>query len=442
MTSRNRQKNELLRALVGEARWTHHNFALAVNRVALEAGVVLHYDRTTVSHWLSGSRPRPPVPAFVAQALSRRTGRFVSVADTGLADCTANDLPSGCDGGSGATALLELVAADLDPARRAVLREQPFRVDWVVAPDWPGDPDRRRPGAPPAPGAADATVAAMAALNRAFTATHQAFGGGHARLALAAYLATDVRARLELHRGRERRGLLGATAALAHLIGLMCFDDLHHNLAQRYFRAALRLTAEAEDAAERAAVLCGMSAQAFFLGHHREAALLADTAAERAGGQAPPRARAALLGQAAVAHAALARRRDALARLAKAERCLDEVDGTRQPPGRTERADLAHHAGQALALLRDDPRAELALRRSLRLRPEGERRSRMLTTHQLTDLQLRHGRFEQACATWRKFLDDYPHIRSARVDRAFRAIHRQLREHRGNAAVHRASRPA
>jgi hypothetical protein len=83
---RNHVRNKSLRRLVEESRWTHHSFAVAVNGVGAEAGVRLHYDRTAVSHWLTGSRLRLPVPEFVAEALSRRLGRIVSVAETGLGD--------------------------------------------------------------------------------------------------------------------------------------------------------------------------------------------------------------------------------------------------------------------------------------------------------------------------------------------------------------------
>ncbi|EWC64177.1 putative transcriptional regulator [Actinokineospora spheciospongiae] len=436
--------NEALRALLGEARWTGHSFALAVNRVALEAGVVLRYDRTAVAHWLSGSRPRPPVPEFVAQALSRRLGRPVPVADTGLRAASACPAEPAVDKASAASALLQLITADLDPACRSALCRQPFRVEWAATPAWTGG----RAGRDPRPARVCAvereTAEAISAMRRAFATADQAFGGGHARLALAAYLATDVTTWLLACPEDNHRTLFGATAALTHLTGFMCFDNLHHNLAQRYYRAALRLADEAGDATAHALVLRGMSVQAWFLGHYRQAACLADAAVDRVGGRAAPGARAAILGQAAVAHAALSHRGTALSRLAEAEGCLDEAE---EPPAqRTDRADLAHLTGQALVFLRASHRAETALRDSLRHRPEAERRSRMLTIHHLADLQLRQGRLEQSCATWHRFLDDYPRIHSARVDLAFRTFRRKLSAHRDNTtardALHRAARVA
>jgi TolA-binding protein len=82
-------------------------------------------------------------------------------------------------------------------------------------------------------------------------------------------------------------------------------------------------------------------------------------------------------------------------------------------------------------------RAEPALFASLRHRPESERRSRMLTTHQLADVQLRRARPEQACTTWQRFLDDYSNMHSARISISFRRFRSRLQQHRNNEVVRR-----
>ncbi|SDD57642.1 hypothetical protein [Actinokineospora iranica] len=423
MTSQTRKRNDALRALLTEAQWTSHNFAAAVNRVAAEAGLTFRYDRTAVSHWLSGSRPHPPVPTLLAEALSRRLGRLIAVTETGMADTPVVGAAL-VDEATSADGLRQLVLADLDPVRRTLLREQPFRPDWAVAPDWPQAPTAR--AADPGP-SERGVLAAIGAMTSAFTAAYQAFGGGHGRLALAAYLATDITPRLHLS-GTEP-ALLGATARLTHLLGYMSADNLYHHLAQRYYRLALHLAGEAGDPVGQAAVLGSMSAQARFLGHHRQMIRLADTALSRAGSAAPPGARAALLGQAAVAHARLADRGEALARLAEAEKHL----GGARAVDACAKADLADHTGQVLALLGDHRGAARAWRDSLRDRPETQRRSRVLTTHRLAELHLRHGDLERACDTWQGFLDAYSYVRSAHVDFAFHRFRRQLRSHADNA---------
>jgi len=437
VTPRKRTYNDLLRGLLTEARWTNHNFAFAVNRVAAEAGITLHYDRTSVSHWLSGTRPRPPVPSFAAEALSRRLGRPVSATDTGMADTTADEVDSAfAVRESGFAALHRLLRSDLESRRRTALREQPFRVDWASAPRRYGRPEKPHSCSVLDGDHQSGLLAAVTAMTVAFAAADRAFGGGHARLALVAYLETDIMG-LARSATAERTGgqLVSSMAGLTDLVGFMCFDDLQHHLAQCYYRIALRLADEAGDSAGHALVLRGMSTQACFLGHNRRAARLADAAVDRIGTVQRPGTRAALLGQAAVSHAALDDRKTALSRLAAAEKYLDRADDPQEPKGCTDRADIEHLVGLALILLRDHGHAEHALRESLRHRPDGERRARLLTTHQLATLQLRQGDAERACATWQWFLDECSWVRSGRVHSALHSIKRRLHPHRGNIVV-------
>jgi hypothetical protein len=146
----------------------------------------------------------------------------------------------------GIQSLHDLLMADLDPARRTQLRELPFRAAWAIAPDWSGGSDPE--GLLVASQGEAATLTVLGTMTSAFATADRMLGGGHARPAVATYLATAVSA--HFHPGAARRGNrahLGAAAALTQLIGFMCFDNLHHNLAQRYFRAALQLAQEADD---------------------------------------------------------------------------------------------------------------------------------------------------------------------------------------------------
>ncbi|RKT54444.1 tetratricopeptide repeat protein [Saccharothrix australiensis] len=437
MSPRNRTENSLLRALVNEARWTNHNLALAVNRVAAESGITLRYDRTTVSHWLWGTRPRPHVAAFIAEALSRRLDRFVSTADIGMTDAAPDATTSTCDEPSGTTALHALVTADLDPVRRSRLYQQPFRLDWAVTGPWhPTGSERpsHHHGVPQSP---TGHTAALVAMTAAFASTDQAFGGDIGRSALKAYLATDVLTWLRSSSGgQERRELLAAASALTRLMGFKCFDSLHCNLAQRYYRVSLRLAEEAGDTLGHGETLFYMGIQASFLGHHSRAAQLVSAALYRTKGVAPPETHAAFLGQAAVAYAALACSREATTFLSHAERQVEKID-TVSRPGQTPQADLAYRVGQAMLLSKNYRESERWLLRSLGHRPGRERRSRMLTAHLLADSQLAQGQVENACAAWRGFLEDYPYMHSGRVDRAIMVLRRRLQRYRGNPAVER-----
>ncbi|TFV30083.1 hypothetical protein E4K10_47685 [Streptomyces sp. T1317-0309] len=68
-----REPNGALARLLAESRWTHRQFARAVNRVGTETGIPLRYDESAVSHWLGGTVPRGAVRGCILEALSRRS---------------------------------------------------------------------------------------------------------------------------------------------------------------------------------------------------------------------------------------------------------------------------------------------------------------------------------------------------------------------------------
>jgi hypothetical protein len=161
---------------------------------------------------------------------------------------------------------------------------------------------------------------------------------------------------------------------------------------------------------------------------------IADEAVRRVSALPPSRTSAALLGQAAITHAAVHETRAAKELMAKAETHLDAPVAPATPEP-VSRADVTHQTGQTLALLHDNDAAERALHESLRHRGQSERRSRMLTTNQLAELQLRRGQVEQACDTWQAFLAEYPVIHSGRINWALGRMRRQLLPHRARRAV-------
>jgi transcriptional regulator with XRE-family HTH domain len=432
--TRRRTRNDALRTLLNEAGWTQQNLARSVNEIARAAGVDLHYDRTTVCHWLSGSRPRPPVPAFVAEALTRRLQRPVATAETGLAGPSDGQITLPEDNPA-TEELIQLLRLDLHPSRRAVLRNLPYRLEWAVAetPSQDAEPACAHSAVLPVDHGQIQAVRAMATI---FFQADGAFGGGHIRRAVAAYVADDVAGLVHTTRSAiGRREVQRATAALIYLLGFMSFDNLHHNLAQRYFRIAHRMAVESDDRTTQALVLRAMSKQALFLGHLAPAVRLADSAVQRAGEAAPAAVQATLLGQAAVAHAAAAHHQFALDLLAEADRYLDRATSTTTGIGSADRADLTHHAGEVFTFVRDLPAAVQALRDSLRLRTPAHRRSRMLTACHLTNVLLRGGQFVEACTVWHQFLDEYPYVRSGRLTTSLLAVRGQLAPHRAKRVV-------
>ncbi len=455
--------NQQMRELLREAAWTGQELADAVNRIGAESGLVLRYDRTSVSHWLIGTRPRRPVPDLVAEAFSRRLGRSLTHEQVGFPQAAAVwSGPSvtgalAVDGptrtweeGDAVTVLARLGRAQPDPVgrRRQLLAVLGYRVGALAVPGFEqADPLSVLAAAEADPRAGRVEpfeVDAAEWLASVFHAGDTAFGGGHTRQALAAYLAVDLAPKLRRPATPAvRRRLLAICAQLTYLCAFMCFDDEKHGHAQQYYRAALRLAAEGGDRIVYAVALRGMSVQAHALGHCREAVRLAEAAAMSA--PARTRQQAFLQGQLAVVRAADHDAYNALRALSAAERCLERATSSGVPlVGVYHQAALLHQQSAVRRLLGDRPGAIAALQESVRQRPAEERRSRVVVLAELAELQLGHGHLEQAVATWNRFLDDYPALASGRATSALTQMRLRLRPHVGNPGarllLHRAGR--
>ncbi|MFD6968755.1 tol-pal system YbgF family protein [Streptomyces sp. NPDC059979] len=443
-----REPNGRLRTLLADARWSGQDFARAVNGVAAETGLTLRYDRTSISHWLAGTRPPAHVVALAAEALSRRTGRRVSPADTGLARpagaARARDRPG--PGPHGADALAPEPAGvgtpgagDAAAYAESLLGEIPVYSSAWRPPGWPpphgtGTPTGAPTGAPARPAGrigADHVEAAEAVLP-VFRNADMMFGSGLARPALTRYLATTVAPWLRADAAPAvRHRLLGCAARLAYTAGFLCFDGNQQGTAQAYYRAGLRLGREAGDPQCWAPVLRAMSVQAHHLGHRKQAWELAEAAAREVG-RLPSLQAAFVTGQLAVAEAGCGDRRAALIHLGEAERLLERSAGRHAAIGDYHPAALAHQQAEALAALGDARGAITALGTSLRHRPADERRARAVTLARLAELHLGQGHVERACATWHEMLDVVPQLDSARVDDAVRRLRGRLQPVRGN----------
>lgn len=422
-----RHPNLRLRDVLADAGWTGQQLATAVNAAGAEIGARLSYDRTTVAHWLSGTRPRPPTPELLAEVFSRRLARQVTAAELGLAAEPPGDAGSARGRPRNADISSALIRLHALARPRAALMPAYSLADLKV-PGWPEaadvSPARRFAGR------AVVTVAdtdAAEHLARVLAADDAAFGGGHVRRATAAYLAADLAPKLYARMNpATRRRLFTVATQLSYLCGFMCFDDQLHGLSQRYYRTALRLAAENGDQAGYLIALRAMSVQAHFLGHRRDARNLAETAASgvrRLG----PRRQAFLYGQLAVARAADGDRAGALVSMADAERRLDQATSASQLTGAYHIAALAHQQAAVQNLLGDRRGAVTALDVSIRHRPADERRSRAITLAFLADLQLGTGYLDEAVATWHLFLDDYPHLESGRATAELRRLRSRVR---------------
>jgi tetratricopeptide (TPR) repeat protein len=478
--TKSRVPNRLLRGLLAEAGWTEDYLARRINTVAAESGLVLRLDRRSVTHWLAGRRPRPPVPDLIAEALSRGLRRPVGLADLGLGErAAAPAAPEERDAERRSRAGVDLLPhadgeacalprdaasfltglAQFDEGRHRMLSATTYRLAALAVPEWAQAAARHHhlheaasdpappAGASSARGLEPGQVATAEHMAPLFSHTDDSFGGGHARVELSCYLAYDIAPRLHAAvTPALRRRLFSAATQLVYLAAFMCFDDECHGLAQRYYRAALKLAVENNDPAGYAVTLRGLSVQARSLGHHRHAVELAEAAAKISRRATAPARQAFFLGQVAVAAAATGDRHQALTTISAAERRLDQASSRtatnlaahgNTAMGRYHPAALAHQEAAVRALLGDKKGAAAMLTESIRHRPPWERRSRALMNARLAELHLDQGHLDQAVATWHAFLDDYPFLTCGRATTAVNVLRSRLHPQRANASVRR-----
>ncbi|MCY9785233.1 hypothetical protein KIK06_15220 [Nocardiopsis sp. EMB25] len=81
-----RGHNDKLKSLIAELGWSQQQTASRFVRVAQEMGHtdLVSVGRSTISMWVSGTRPQDPAPAVLCETLSRGLGRPVRLEEIGL----------------------------------------------------------------------------------------------------------------------------------------------------------------------------------------------------------------------------------------------------------------------------------------------------------------------------------------------------------------------
>ena len=432
MARRKRTPNTSLSALLREAHWGNDQLARAVNITGAEAGLSLSYDKTSVAHWLTGSRPKGPVREVVREAFARRLGRPVT-----SSEAFADEAEAETDTVSG---LVELGTADMDPSRRAVLTAGLYSAALVL----PGFTDEftdatgridhsRRADRTVHIGAGE--VATVNTMTDRIASILDELGAAHARPMAAAFLVSSVGPWLRASGTEDtKRQLLAAASDLTYLTGWMAMYETAHGLGQRYYVQALKLASEAGDKVTYCRTLRGMALQASSLGYGSRTLELADAAAE-ASPQAGPRLQAFLSGQQAHGAAMVGDRRMAFQRLQETETSLSRADGRNDAVGGYDAAAYHFHASHVLYELGDLPGSIRELTLSNRVRLPGERQGRVHAMGLLARRQMELGHVEESCRTWGLFLDDYTGISSVRGDEHFRLLRSELGRHQTVRAV-------
>ncbi|KPI18563.1 hypothetical protein OK074_7931 [Actinobacteria bacterium OK074] len=419
--ARTRVPNRRLRALVEEAGWTQAGLARAINAVGAEIGLSLHYDRSSVAHWLSGSRPGREALPLLYEVLRRRLGRVVTPEQAGFG-AAAPVVPA-----------QHTNAADngLSDLLHNLARLLPYRP----ADAWPGNRGaltvpRQRQAAPPQ----DVRPTGPASTAVGFFAeTWLAQGGGFARTTLRTYLAEAVAGRLREPEPSAHREWCAEASRLTLLLGRMYADDLRHGAAQRCFVTArdLALAVGHQDLAVIA--VRTMSTQAYALGHLR----IADGAARAAvrGGRATPlEVRAFAQAQLAVTTASRGERGEALAALRTAEAAVGGGGDGRHAFDSYARADFEFQRAETLLVLGDGAEAARALEHALSTRSASDRRGLALTRLRLAQVQLSLGRVDEVRRHEQALRGELEGLRSESGIQRLHALQRSLRRFADRAA--------
>lgn len=315
-----RGPNLQLADVMRRASCSNSGLAKRVSAVASEHGVEVRCDHVNVKRWLSGAQPRGMTPHFIAEALSRKLGEPLTLAEVGMAPNDEGVLLSSLSYperlSESIDVVVALVRADLagsstvGPGNLDPHAWSDLMVGWLVAPDITDATD----GAVLTPSPAEA----LARATTLFSQLDYQFGGGYARSALVQFINSEVAPLLT--EGSYSSDVLREAGALLRLTGWTAYDTGHHALAANYLAQALRLAQASGDRALGGRILAGMSHQANFLGYHNHAVNLARAARAGAHGSATPTAMALFHAMEARALAGRGDRRECGRALVEADR--------------------------------------------------------------------------------------------------------------------------
>ncbi|MYT82324.1 MULTISPECIES: hypothetical protein [unclassified Streptomyces] len=373
-----------------EAQWTNGDLAREVNRLGTLHGLRFTYDRTAVAHWLSGSRPRPPVPALVAEAFSRRLGRLVTPEWTGLTSQQQRLAPS-----STAHPLLtfaEFAVSDAESAPRSpaahIFSVQEIEAELGTAAGPPPRDSDSRPST---------TAQRLEHLSSFFFEHVQRYGGQTLGSTLAQYIADEApRLLAEDSPEPERPEVLTALARLSYVQAAVAADSGRPGLAQRYYQHALSLARRAGSRHDYAITLRALATLADSLGEAPLTRKLTGHAIDIAGPNAAPAVRSFLHSGRALALARAGDRPGALRALSTAVRIHPEGDQATSPFDTYSLASLQYQRALVLGALGAGPDHLQALLESLRTRPVGHHKALAITHSRIALALLHTGQWDQA----------------------------------------------
>ncbi|WP_329273697.1 tetratricopeptide repeat protein [Streptomyces sp. NBC_01451] len=424
-----REPNSRLRETISATGCTYEALARDVRRIAAENGEILQTNKSAVSHWVNGIRwPTGRTGQYLAEALSRRTGRIVTQTEIGLR------APDGEEPAEGdpVVAVTDLGRADVE--RRRFLAVAAFTTAGVAMPlahDHEATTRmlRARTGTSVV-GAEDVDVVRQ--ITAAFSAADERLGGGHGLTTVTAYLADTAAPML---RGRFpsealRRAAFGAVAELAYLAGWKHHDLGQEGAAQRYYQVGYQLAWEADPHGHAAWMMRALAHQALSLKQPHHCVDLVEGALIRGLDHVDGQTEALLHITHARAFAAVGERPAAARALLAAEDALLRDDVPQPSYSRVSgpaAGTVASHTARTLTDLADHIGTEQQHRDALiRWDPKKYRRVHALTYADLGDSLAAQARADEAVAAWARALALMEGMASDRTRKAITSLRSTL----------------
>lgn len=441
MDSHQALPNTALAELIGDAEISAVGLARRVREIGAEWGHELHTSHTQVGRWLRGQQPREPTPALIAEALSRKLGRRITLDDIGM-DADGRLSPElglvfATRKGDAIQTLTDLWTADVQrrsfltsTVTATALTEPVFA--WLVA--RPADPEQSR--GKRHVGMADVQIVTSTA--KAFADLDNQFGGGTARSAAIQYLTDQVAPMLHgSYTDLVGRALFAAVAEFTKTVAWMAYDSGHQSLARRYFIQALNLAHHSDDRLLGASVLSAMSHQANYLQEGRSAVHLARAARNGAEPCSSASAIADFAAMEARAAAAMGERSEALHALADAEAAFERRDPDSDPPwiNYFDPSEMADEVAHTLRDLGDFPRARQAAQTCLELAGPEYARSRVFSQIVLAQSLLGAGEPEEAARIGLRVLPQAAELTSVRIAGYIRTLRSSVQPYQALPAV-------
>ncbi|MFE0425001.1 tetratricopeptide repeat protein [Streptomyces sp. NPDC058953] len=417
-----------LREVIEGIGCTYDALARDLRRIAAENGEILHTNKSAVSHWVNGTRPTGRTGHYLVEALSRRSGRTVTLTEIGLRDPDVA-IPADPDP---VVTVTELGRADVE--RRRFLAIAAFTSVGVAMPigydhEATARMLRARTGTSLV-GAEDVDVVRQ--ITAAFSAADERLGGGHGLTTVTAYLADTAAPML---RGRFpgealRRAAFGAVAELTYLAGWKHHDLGHEGAAQRYYQVGYQLACEADPHGHAAWMMRTLAHQALSLKQPRHCVDLVEGALRTGLGHVDGRTEALLHITHARAYAAVDEHPLAARALLAAEDALLRDAGPQPSYSRVSgpaAGTVASHTARTLTDLADHIGTERQHRDALtRWDPVKYKRVHALTHADLGDSLAAQARADEAVAAWAQALVLMEGMTSDRTRKAITSIRSTL----------------